>query len=223
MNYFAQFPQILYTFDANKLEFESVVNIFARVKLLDVILQQDLLYYQYPAQDGDKAWIIADKYYGDPNRHWMVYFANQVVDPYLDMPMSQNDFENNLILAYGSLANAQANLYQVLQYTNVTTTLYGTSNTETYVSTLDAGYNYNFHTKQLELQTLPTISAPILQISNTTVVNPDSSVVTTTVTLVAQSAYDYFDKQNELKRQLNLLDSQYAGTLEQQLSQLLSQ
>ena len=223
MNYFAQFPQILYTFDANKLEFESVVNIFARVKLLDVILQQDLLYYQYPAQDGDKAWIIADKYYGDPNRHWMVYFANQVVDPYLDMPMSQNDFENNLILAYGSLANAQANLYQVLQYTNVTTTLYGTSNTETYVSTLDAGYTYNFHTKQLELQTLPTISAPILQISNTTVVNPDSSVVTTTVTLVAQSAYDYFDKQNELKRQLNLLDSQYAGTLEQQLSQLLSQ
>ena len=223
MNYFAQFPQILYTFDTNKLEFESVVNIFARVKLLDVILQQDLLYYQYPAQDGDKAWIIADKYYGDPNRHWMVYFANQVVDPYLDMPMSQNDFENNLILAYGSLANAQANLYQVLQYTNVTTTLYGTSNTETYVSTLDAGYTYNFHTKQLELQTLPTISAPILQISNTTVVNPDSSVVTTTVTLVAQSAYDYFDKQNELKRQLNLLDSQYAGTLEQQLSQLLSQ
>ena len=137
------------------------------------------------------------------------------------MPLKDNDLQNNIILKYGSLANAQATLYQVIQYVNVATTLGGTTNTISYMSTLDQPYTYNFTTNQLQGVTLPTIMNPILPQGTTTVTNSDGSVVTTTTTWIAQSAYDFYYAQNEAKRQVNLLDNQYATQLETELKSLL--
>lgn len=222
MEYFAQFPTILYGFDPAGFDYRSVRNIFARTKILDAVLQNSLVYYQYNMKDSDTTEIVASKYYGDTKRHWMVMFANQVVDPYFDMPLKQYDLEQNLILKYGSLANAQANLFQVLQYVNVTTSLGGTSNTISYVSTLDAPYTYNFTTGALVGITLPTIPFPILDQGTTTVTLADGSVVSTHTVWVAQSAYDYEVAQNESKRKVELLDKQYATSLEKELQALLS-
>lgn len=190
--------------------------------MISDVLQNSLAYYQYGMKDSDTAEIVAFKYYGDPFRHWMVFFANQIIDPYFDMPLKERDLENNIIYNYGSLANAQATLYQVLQYVNVTTTFAGTSNTISYVSTLEDSYSYNFTTNQLEPVTLPSLDFPILDQGSTTVVFPDGTTVTTDTVWVAQSAYDYLVSQNEEKRNIQLLDKQYAGALEQEFIQLMS-
>jgi hypothetical protein len=222
MYYFQQFKTLLYTFDENKYDYRSVVNIFARVNIIQDVLTNSLVYYQYAVKDSDTTEGIASKYYGDPLRHWMVMYANQITDPWFDMPLKECDLENNLVLKYGSLANAQATLYQVQQFMNVTTTFNGTSNTISYVSTLDQNYSYNFTTGNLEDITLPSIEFPILDQGSTTVVFPDGTTVVTDTVWVAQSAYDFYVQQNEEKRQIQLLDKQYAGTLEQELTQLLS-
>ena len=223
MEYFQQFPTILYTFDPNLYDYKSVVNIFARVKILDAVLQNSLVYYQYAVKDSDTTEIIASKYYGDTKRHWMVFFANQVVDPYFDVPLKERDLENNIVLQYGSLANAQITLYRVQQFVNVTTTFAGTSNTISYQSTLEESFSYNFATRQLENITLPSIGSPILDQGTTTVVFPDGTTVKTDTVWVAQSAYDYYVQQNEEKRQVQLIDNQYATSLEQELKSLLGQ
>lgn len=222
MYYFAQFPTTFYTFDPNLYDYKSVIDIFSRVDVIPAVLQNSLVFYPYSVKESDDAQIIATKYYGDPLRHWMVYFANKVIDPYFDMPLKQYDLDNNIVLEYGSLANAQATLYQVLQYMNVTTTFGGTSNTISYVSTLEDSYSYNFSNNSLEPVTLPTIMNPVLDQGTTTVTFADGTVVTTDTVWVAQSAYDYLVSQNEEKRQIQLLDKQYAGVLEQQLTSLLS-
>ena len=222
MEYFQNFPTMLYTFDPNGLDYRTVRNIFTRTDIINSVLQNSLIYYQYNMKDSDTAEIIADKYYGDTKRHWIVMYANQIIDPYFDFPLKWNDLENNIIAAYGSVANAQATLYQVLQYMNVTTTFQGTSNTISYVSTLEEGYSYNFATNQLQVITLPTIQFPIQNKGTNTTTFPDGTVVSTTTTWVAQSAYDYFVQQNEAKRAIQLLDKQYAGTVEQELTNLLS-
>ena len=222
MEYFQQFPKILYTFDSNLFDYRTVVNIFARTKILDDVLQNSLVYYNYNVKESDTAEIIASKYYGDTKRHWMVFFANQIVDPYFDMPLKQNDLDNNIIYKYGSLANAQATLYQVIQYVNVTTTFAGTSNTISYQSTLQNTYSYNFTTNQLTPVTLPSIAYPILDQGTTTVTFPDGTVVTTDTVWVAQSAYDYYHAENESKRKVQLLDSKYASSMESELKNLLS-
>jgi hypothetical protein len=222
MEFFQQFPTILYTFDPNLFDYDSVVNIFARVKILDAVLQNSLVYYQYAVKDSDTAEIIASKYYGDTKRHWMVFFANQVVDPYFDVPLKERDLENNIVLQYGSLANAQETLFRVQQFVNVTTTFAGTSNTISYQSTMEDSFSYNFATRQLENITLPSIEFPVLDQGSTTVVFPDGTIVKTNTVWVAQSAYDYHVQQNENKRQIQLLDNQYATSLEQELQSLLS-
>jgi len=222
MYYFQQFDQILYTFDENLYDYKTVVDIFSRVDVIPAVLQNSLIYYPYSVKDSDDATIIAFKYYGDSLRHWIVFFANQVVDPYFDMPLKEADLENNIILAYGSLENAQANLYQVVQYVNVTTTFGGTSNTISYVSSIEDTYSYNFATNALEPITLPSIEFPVINKGSTTVTFPNGTVVTTDTQWVAQSAYDYLVAQNESKRQIQLIDKQYASTLETELTSLLS-
>jgi hypothetical protein len=184
-------------------------------------MQNIEVFYQYSVQDGDTPEIVASKYYGDPNRYWMVLFANQMIDPYFDWILNQNDLNNNIIEKYGNIGTAQATLHHVNQQQTVTTTLNGTSNTLTYISTAN-GYSYNFQTKQLSYQTLPTIEFPIIDLGSVAVELPDGSIVTTDTSLLAVSSYDYEDQQNELKRQIVLIDKQYAGALEAELTNLLS-
>jgi hypothetical protein len=222
MEYFSRLPQILYTFDPTKYDYRSVVNIFARVKVLDDVLQNSLVYYEYNMKDSDTAEIIAHKYYGDTKRHWMVFFANQVVDPYFDMPLKQYDLDQNIILKYGSLANAQATLHHVNQYVNVTTSFGGSSNVQSYVSTLHDGYSYNFTTNQLQVITLPTVIHPVLDQGTTSILLADGTMVVTDTVWVAVSNYDYEVSNNESKRKIQLLDKQYASTLEQEFTDLLS-
>jgi hypothetical protein len=192
------------------------------VKLINAVLDNSLVYYSYPVKDSDTAPIIAFKYYGDALRHWIVYFANQVTDPYFDMPLNNADLENNLVVKYGSLSNAQATLFEVTQYVNVTTVFQGSSNTISYQSTLQQPYSFNFTTNQLEGVTLPSIEFPVINRGSNTCTLPDGSVVTTTTTWVATNAYDYYIQQNENNRVIKLVDSQYAAPIEQQFQQLLN-
>ena len=221
MKYFQQFPSILYSFSESKNQFFTVTNIFARVELLNSIMQNIEVFYQYAVQDGDTPEIVASKYYSDPNRYWMVLFANQMIDPYFDWILNQNDFNNNIVKKYGDIGTAQGTLHHVNQQQIVTTTLNGTSNTLTYISTANS-YSYNFQTKQLSYQTLPTIGNPIIDLGSTAVGFLDGYIVTTDTSLLAISSYDYEDQQNELKRQITLIDKQYAGQLESELKKLLS-
>jgi hypothetical protein len=222
MEYFQQFPTILYSFNPEEKDFHSVVNIFARVEMLASVLNNGLVYYPYSVQDTDTIEMIAHKYYGDAKRHWIVMFSNQIVDPYFDFPLSTDALNNNIVLEYGSLANAQSILYEVQQQIMTETNYYGNVNVSYANTTLEEAYTYNFITNQLETITLPSIEFPELQISTTTTTLPDGTVLTVTTTLFAISAYDYLVNQNESKRQIQLLDSQYASAVENQLTNLLS-
>jgi hypothetical protein len=228
MEYFAQFPQILYTFDPNKVEFSSVVDIFARVKMLDDVLKNSLVYYEYSVQDGDTPEIIAHKYYGDSKRHWIVMFSNQIIDPYFDFPLTQANLERNIISKYGSLANSQTILHHVEQRTVVVTNSSGSFTTEKYVAILADPYTYDFSTHHLVSQPYPSVvpggseTDSSIQLSSTTVTVGNTSV-TTTVTLYAISNYSNEVAVNESKRKIRLVDKQYVTILEQQLQSLLSQ
>ena len=105
MYFFEQFDNIYYTFDPDLQQFYVLKNIFTRVDILSSVLQNSLVYYEYIWQDGDTLDSVAFKYYGDSLRYWLIIFANTIIDPYFDLPLNQSDFANNIILAYGSVAN----------------------------------------------------------------------------------------------------------------------
>ena len=42
---------------------------------------------------GDTPEIIASKYYGDPEKHWIVLLANDIINPFFDFPLNYQEFE----------------------------------------------------------------------------------------------------------------------------------
>lgn len=224
MEYFAQFPTTLYSFDTANNDYKAVVNIMDRVTMLPVLLQQGLVFYPYSFQEGDKAEIIAHKYYGDTKRHWIVMFANQIIDPWNDFSLSLIDFQNSINVAYGSMANAQAQLHHVEQVTTIiTVSANGMTTTDVDTAVMANNYTYNFNNGTIQTVTFPNIAFPTITQSNNSYTTADGSAVYITVILQAVSNFTYQQRLNEAKRNINLVDKSYADTIEQQLQQLLAQ
>lgn len=223
MQYFEQFPSILYSFDPANGSFQMVTNIFARVKFLDSILSNTVIYYPYSVQDGDTPWSIADKYYDDPQRHWIVMFANRIIDPYFDWPLTQNDLDENIVAKFGSIANAQATLDHIESQTQTTLVLRGHTTINWANVTLNSAFTYNFTTNQVQQVTLPSIAFPVIPKGTIQYTAPDGSNVTSTTNWVAIDSYTAAIKQNEGKRIIKLLDKQYVSVVESQLTSLLAQ
>ncbi len=99
MNYFDKLPNITYSgFDAK--------NLLARSKLSDATKNTRTVFYPYTMEEADRADIVSNLYYGNPGYSWLVWFANDVVDPYYDMPLEYNDFTKFIVSKYGSLERA---------------------------------------------------------------------------------------------------------------------
>jgi hypothetical protein len=64
------------------------------------------LYHEYGMKEGDTARTLAGKYYDSENLDWLVYFANDVIDPYYDCHLSQLEFGEYIDRKYGSFTDA---------------------------------------------------------------------------------------------------------------------
>lgn len=98
--YFSNLPTINY----NGI---NSINITNRATLLDNYKLNASNFYPYTIQENQTADSIAYDYYGDPNYVWIIYYTNNIIDPYYDWPLFQPDFDNYITSKYGSVANAQ--------------------------------------------------------------------------------------------------------------------
>ena len=81
--YFSKFPVVRYPIKSEST-FRLVLarNILRRVGLSDALKSVDAAFIEYDVKDGERPEHIADKLYGDPQYHWLVLLANEIVDPY---------------------------------------------------------------------------------------------------------------------------------------------
>jgi len=93
MEYFRYFPTFAY-------DNSTVTNILVRARIREKILSNELAYFNYRVSDQDKPEIIADKYYGHTRYTWIILYANNIVDPQFDWPLSYRDFLNYLYKKY---------------------------------------------------------------------------------------------------------------------------
>jgi hypothetical protein len=217
MFYFNSFPVVNYTdFNGNKI---VLSNIMERVEVIPTQINNLNAYYQYNIKDSDTPDIIANKYYGDSYRYWMVAYANQLMDIQSDWPMPSNLFNDYIVdkytIATANSLNIAANTVtngQILAYTQSTIQRYieavttidsisSTSNTIMYI--IDA--------------------AAYAKVNNETIVKsfPGGATVTRIVNAYPQYIYDYEVEQNEAKRNISLFKSDLASALENQLTSLL--
>jgi len=198
MQYFDTLPKIINIDSTGNSK--VMTNLLARASVIPQMLKDPLLYYSYDIQEGDTPEIIAHKYYGDSYRYWIVLFANELLDPQWDWPMTYKMFEQYLADKYPS-----TNIYSEIEYYEKVITQYDVDTQTTTVNRVRIDENtYN-----------------LLPVTQTTTYNLPTGPVTITTERNAVSIYDYELNQNESKRNIKILNSNYVNLMETQLKKLM--
>jgi hypothetical protein len=135
--YFNYFPKLIYT--SNGVS-NIVTDLMTRPALIQDILNNSSLYYEYDIQEGDTPEMIASKYYGDPELHWIILITNQITDPFYDWPMTYQQFSTFIADKYGSQANASITIHHYEKIITSTDGLSGITTSNTFVIPVSIPY-----------------------------------------------------------------------------------
>jgi hypothetical protein len=185
------------------------INIMERVAILNSIFK--------------RARTIAERYYGDPNLDWLVYFSNNIVDPYHEWPMDQATFEAFLTTQYGSVTEAQSKIvsYRINWYEDdrvLPKLMY---------DSLPA-YEKKYWTPVFD-QNNSSVSYVRKELDYLAISQDGDGNVTLSVPTEEQSywsavtAYDYEEEENAKKANIKLLDSKLVSTAVDNIKKLLSE
>lgn len=109
--YFDRHKNLYYEFIINgKKELRAVKDITTNVRFRKQLLSQITLYDEYDIQSGETPDIIAAKYYGSSEYHWVIMLANERFNYVTDFPLDYYAFELYVNDKYGE------DLYAVHHY-----------------------------------------------------------------------------------------------------------
>jgi hypothetical protein len=198
MQYFNTLPKIV-QIDSNGIG-RILVNLLARASIKSTLLENPLVFYQYDIQENDTPEIIAHKYYGDSYRYWIILFANKIMDPQWDWPMSGRIFNQYMETKYPDINYGS----EVHHYEKILTQYDVLTNTTTVNIVVVDADTYNTTVENTKTFDLPTGQA---------------SVITTKQ---AVTIYEHESKLNEMHRTINILNSAYVDQFENELKTLMA-
>jgi hypothetical protein len=198
MKYFNTLPKIITSnYNGGVI---ILTNLLARANIVPEALKSPLLYYTYDIQEGDTPEIVAHKYYGDSYRYWIVLFANQIIDPQWDWPLSGSNFNRYITDKYTAF-----NPYSTVHhYEKIITQTDVNTNTTTTNTVVVSQADYTLINGATNTYTLPT------------------GVVSVTTTGRAVDYYTYELELNESKRSIQLLNRNYVNEFELELKRLMA-
>lgn len=206
MQYFNTLPKIVYR--SSQGTSSLYTNLMARASIMPSVLKNPMVYYKYDLQEGDTPEIVAYKYYGDSYRYWIVLFANQIMDPQWEWPLSYSAFNSYINNKYGyneslgtwSVFDPYSTTYQ---FQKIITQYDAESQTTTVNTVVIDELTYNNLNESTNSYTLPT------------------GTVTVSVTKKILSYYDWELDTNESKRTINILNEVYVNQLEKEFKNLM--
>lgn len=207
--YFNYFPKTLYTNELNNSGIDSVTNIISRFSFEENLKENISAFYEYDIQESDTPEIIAHKYYGDIEKHWVVLLFNDIMDPQYDWPLQYSSFIKYIDNKYS------ANNYADTANTSVTGLSWSqnTNNIKSYFKIITQSSGDNDFVEKIEVDgnTYANIAAST---SNYTLQNGSNLTITTTKE--TQTYYDFELEENENKRKIKLLKSEFIYEVEKE-------
>lgn len=212
--FFRYYPKTFYTSNNTVIGVDSVTNIIARFGFEKTLKENANAFYKYQIQDGDTPEIIADKYYGNVEYHWVVLLFNDIIDPQFDWPLNQNS---------------------IIEYIDKKYTANGAANTTVQSGIIWALSENNVQAYFKVITTTGndgTISIEKLQVDSNTYANIASSTTNYTtqaneniivkISKETRSYYTYEIEENESKREINLLKSEFIPEVEKEFKRVIA-
>jgi hypothetical protein len=106
--YFKKFPTTVY-------KGQPAINLLRRIDFNSNVKDFLTNFYSYTMSTDDKIENIAFNYYNDVDYDWVLYHANDIIDPRYDVPNSYDVFDDFLVKKYGSKRRTQR---EVIYYKN---------------------------------------------------------------------------------------------------------
>ena len=209
MLYFNTLPKVL-TPDQNG-NYILMTNILTRAKLIEELQDNPMLFYKYNIQDGDTPEIVAEKYYDDPYKYWIVLYSNQIMDPVWNWPLNYEQFLTYINSKYATEADDAGKT--PYEYTNTTVYAY-----QQVITTIDS-YS-EISTEKIIPLDLSTYNS--FMETNNTYTLPSGLTCSVRNTKRSVSLYDYEFDLNELKREIKVMDKNFVNQMEEQLKTVMS-
>ena len=191
--YFRYFPEVTY-------KGKQIKDITRRVRFLEQVQTDPRVFLPYTVKEGETADEISYHYYGTVNYVWLVYLANNIIDPYYDWPMTQSKLDAFIVDKYRSLAEESEGTTltdrKVLEWTQNATI------------TDNITYYENLEDRTIRLS------------PDSYGINLDPDFQAADWTPIRYYDYEFFT--NEDKRQIFLVDRQFAPNTEKELKSILN-
>ena len=199
MKYFQKLPKVLIRDEKGVSTLYT--NIMARASIINDILDNPMLFYNYDIQDGDTPEIVADKYYGNSYRFWLIMFSNRMLDPQWDWPLNSTNFNKYIDDKYQDF-DPYSTAYK---YEKIVTSYESNTQTTTVDKFVIDEYTYDTLVESTQSYTFPSGTTTITTSKNST------------------SYFEYEMEKNESKRNIKLLKQEYASKIENEFIKLMEQ
>jgi len=211
--YFNFFPKTFYSSNNSTTGLDTVTNIISRVSFESTLKENSSAFYKYSVQDSDTPEIIAHKFYGNSERHWIVLMFNDIIDPLYDWPLKYDTFIKYVDKKY--TANGAAN-------TTVQTGLawaMSVNNVQAYykiVTKTDIDNISLVDRIQVDANTYANVTT-----SSTTITLQSGDVITQAVTKEKKTYYEYEMEENEAKRDIILVKNVFVNQIEKEFKRVI--
>jgi|TARA_B100001079_G_scaffold69670_1_gene59444 hypothetical protein len=118
--YFKNMPALYYRFDTGTNHAGKKIDIIHQKLVTDISLRHRLkqsiksaIYTKqlYNIPEGERADTLSLRYYGGFEYVWLIFLANNILDPIFDWPLSQDELIKHIICKYGSLDAANSGVH----------------------------------------------------------------------------------------------------------------
>jgi hypothetical protein len=197
--FFAKFPPIFYTLDNGKTR-QILPDILRRIRLTDELKNNSSFFDQYDIKDGETPEIVASRWYGNPELHWVILLTNDIIDPRFDWPLNYYNLIEYCKGKYGT-----DNIYKLHHYVNRQEYIVNGYRAMREDSTfLNPG--------SFELES----SNPRIQVNLVMQDFPEGY-------LFPVSNFMYEDAENEKKRRINILKPEVVSTIDSNFTAMITQ
>ena len=230
--YFKSFPYTFYSLDDTSTV-QVVTNITTRVTLSEEVKTNLGLFDEYDVKDGETPELVADRFYNNPELHWIVLHYNEIIDPRFDWPLDTNNLNRYVTSKYANLnavhhyedANGNYVNSNVYLLSSADFTEFSIDDAVTNITNTGTGFITQKNSSSNVKVTVTTggfISGDrIKNISNTS----SSANITSTVLLSGTPVtnYTYEDTINESKRRIKILKASYIDAIVSDFKKKLSE
>jgi hypothetical protein len=211
--YFNYFPKTFYSSNNSTTGLDTVTNIISRFSFEQTLKDNSSAFYKYSVQDSDTPEIIAYKYYGSSERHWVVLLFNDIIDPQFDWPLKYDTFINFVDEKY--TANGAAN-----------TTVQSGLAWAMSVNNVQAYYKIVTKTDIDNISLVEKIQVDAnvyANVASTTQVFTlaDGATITQVITKEKKTHYDYEMEENESKREIRLIKNEFIPQIEKEFKKVI--